>query len=254
MIGLIKNEMLKLLYNKKLYGFILVILAVNLLPVLISLSVRMNTTNGQVFPLSTYGVIVAFILPIFLIILIAEMFTDELTSGTLSLSLVHPVTRFQVLTAKVVHLFLFILFVLLFCLLFGYGFGTAIFGWGSEFMQRGMVYSTTQGIQITIATYLSSILPLFSFSLFVMFIAFILQGSAAVVGVSTGVYFLSILSEMLIDFPILPVTAYFNTLSYVLAAISAPNSALLHILLNVGFGLLFYLLTLWIFHRKDMVH
>ena len=253
MSGLLKNEILKLINNKKLYALLVLILAINLFPILITASVGMRTTNGQGFPLTMYGLLATFIMPVFLMILIAEMITDELSCGTMALSMVHPVTRFQILTAKVIHLFCFIIIIMLFALILSYGLGTVIFGWGAEFMDSGIIYSTSQGLVLTIGSYLGSVLPLLSFSLFVTFIAFLLQGSAAVVGVSFGLYLLSVMSDLLVELPLLPVTAYFNMFPYVLSALSEPQALLRHILINAGFGLLFYLLTLWLFVRRDMV-
>ena len=50
--GLIKNEMLKFIHNKKLYVFLLVLFIIHMLPVLMTVLVNMKTLNGQVYPLT----------------------------------------------------------------------------------------------------------------------------------------------------------------------------------------------------------
>lgn len=253
MWGLIKNEWLKFRHNKKFYGFLLVIFVVYMLPVLMTLVVKMNTYNGQVYPLSMFGVIVAFVIPIFLIILVAEIITDEYLSGNLALSLVHPVSRLQVLTAKAIFLLLVILGLLLYSLVISYGIGTIIFGWGKDFMMRGATFTMAEGVFITVSSYLSAALPLFAFSLFVTFIAFIFQGSAAVVGISAGVFMLLIILDLLFDQlrPVI-ITSYFNTVPIIFNYLANPLSIIFSLMFVSVFGFIFYTLALTYFLRKDM--
>lgn len=131
MTGLIKNELLKLAHNRKTYGFILALLMINIIPVLLTLLIGIRTMDGQSYPSTLYGFTVSWVLPLFLIAIIAELITEEYSAGTLSLSLVHPVTRVQLITAKAVAIFILILAGLLYALLLGYGIGTLFFGWGS---------------------------------------------------------------------------------------------------------------------------
>ena len=251
MIGLIKNEWLKLFNNKKFYWFLLLLLIIYLFPVFMTFVVRMSTFNGQVYPLTLFGVITSLVMPLFLIVLVAEIVTEDYLSGNLSLTIIQPVTRVQVLTAKVFFLFQVILFLLLLCLLLGYGVGTFIYGWGSEFMLRGKTYSQLTGIQLTVMSYVSASLPLLAFSLLNMFIAIIVPSAAAVVGISAGIFFFSTIISLLVDIGPILINSYFNTLPFILDYYSGQSLA--PGLFVISFGLIFYLLTLFIFIRKDMV-
>lgn len=255
MIGLLKNEWLKLLHNKRFYGFLLLLLLLYLLPVLMTMMVRLNTYNGQVYPLIMFGVVTSFALPLFLIIFVTEIFTEEYLSGTLSLTLLHPTTRRQLITAKVIFTYLVILMLLVVSLSLGYFIGTVIFGWGSEFMARGMTYSMSEGVFITCTAYLSASLPLLAFSLLVLFLALVMQSGAAVVGVSAGLLFTFTMLQLLVDelSPLL-INTYFNTLPFVLDYISNSSSLVFSVLFVISFGLIFYLLGLFVFTRRDMVY
>lgn len=91
-----------------------------------------------------YGLTVSWAIPIFLIAVIAETITEEYTAGTLSLSLVHPVTRAQFILSKFISYFLLILALLFYSLVLGYGIGALFFSWGNGFLIRGITYTTAE--------------------------------------------------------------------------------------------------------------
>lgn len=252
MNGLIKNELLKLVHNRKVYAFMLVVLVVNIVPVLMTLVVRIRTLDGQSYPSTLFGFTVSWILPLFLIALIAEMFTDEVAAGTISLSLVHPVSRLRFYTGKAVTLLLFILAALVFALTVGYVFGTLFFGWGNSFFMRGVEYPTLEGIRITIVSYASAAVPLWSFSLFIAFLAMVMSGSASVVAVSAGILLIfSVLDLMAGEISPYLVTAYFTDLADVFLFPS--TNGYLFPLAYLGLhGLLFFLGGFWLLQRRDI--
>lgn len=255
MIGLFKNEWIKLFNNKKLYGFLLVMFVTHMLPVIFTLFLNMKTLNGQVFPLNMFAVITTFVMPIFLIVVVAEIVTEELLSGNLALSLVHPVTRGQVIAAKVIFVFTLILLLQVISLVFAYTIGTVIFGWGSDFMLRGSTYPMLLGVYITIAAYLSAVIPLWVFSLLIIFIAVIIQGGAAVVGIAAGLFMLfNILNLLADEIRLVLINTYFNTVPLVLAYLDNPSELLFPALFMGCFAVIFYLLTVVVVLRKDMVN
>ncbi|HHX75174.1 MAG TPA: ABC transporter permease subunit [Firmicutes bacterium] len=255
MSGLLKNEWLKLVNNKKLPFFLLVVATIQLLPVVMTLFLNMRTLNGQVYPLTMFGLLVSFALPLFLLILVAEIVTEEHTAGLLALSLLHPVTRFKVITAKVIFLLTVILGLLLFAMLLGYAVGTLLFGWGGEFMLRGVAFTTGQGIAITFLSYLAAALPQLAFSQLVMFLAVLINSSAAVTGIAAGI-FMSASMLMLLADEIRPflLTSYFNTVP-VLTDYAAGITGLCDFFAFPALcALAFFLLTVLVFGRKDMLY
>lgn len=255
MIGLIKNEWIKVIVNRKLYGITAVIFGIHMLPTIMTLFLNMKTLNGQVYPLTMFGVITSFAVPLFLIVLVAETVTEEHLSGNLAVTLLQPVTRIEVISAKVLFVIMVTLVLQIISLGLGYIIGTVIFGWDGGFMLRGSAYTMSQGIWITSAAYISASLPLLAFSMFVMFMAVIIQGSAAVVGVSAGFFILSNILNLLEDAlrPYL-ITSYFNTVPTILSYMVNPGVVTFPLVFLGGISLVFYLLVTIIMCRKDMVY
>lgn len=253
MTGLIKNELLKLAHNRKTYGFILALLMINIIPVLLTLLIGIRTMDGQSYPSTLYGFTVSWVLPLFLIAIIAELITEEYSAGTLSLSLVHPVTRVQLITAKAVAIFILILAGLLYALLLGYGIGTLFFGWGSGFFMRGISYTTWEGIRITLGSYLGSAVPLLSFSLMIMFLALIMSSGASVVGASAGLLLIFTILDLLAEeiSPFL-ISSYFVVTHLFLSFNRQEVSFTLAFLLL--HSLLFYLAAMVVLQKKDIVN
>ena len=70
--------------------------------------------NGQSFPLTLFGGVMSTILPIFVVILIANMVTDEYTDGSLKLPLLRQVSRNELLIGKLVSLTVVMILMMLF--------------------------------------------------------------------------------------------------------------------------------------------
>jgi ABC-2 type transport system permease protein len=255
MSGLIKNELLKLFHNRKVFFFMVIVLLANIVPVLMTLLVRIRTLDGQSYPSTLFGFTVSWILPLFLVVIITEMITEEYMGGTLSLSLVHPVSRFQLYTAKALSLLIFIAVAVLYSLLVGYGIGTIVFGWGTEFFMRGVAYTTWQGMQITVGSYLLSIIPLWSFCFFVMFLATVLSGGASVVGTAAGFMLIATILDVLSG-QVRPylITTYFTSLP--VSVLIAPQQGGVTFALTFLFfhGVIFYLAGFYILHKRDLTN
>ena len=254
MSGLLKNEWLKLANNKKLYFFLLAVAAFQFLPVFMTLFLKMRTLNGQVYPLTMFGVLVSFVLPLLLLILVAETVAEEHTAGLLALSLLHPVTRGKVIAAKAVFFFTVILVFLLFAMLFGYAVGTLLFGWGGGFMLRGTAFPTGKGVAITFLSYVTAALPQFAFCQLVMFLAVVINSSAAVAGIAAGIFIFSSMLMLLSD-EIKPflLTSYFNTVPAVADFAIGKTGVFAQFSFPALYALVFFLLTVLVFSKKDML-
>lgn len=250
MTGLIKNEIIKLVYNRKTAGFMLVLLAIYMTPVVMTVLVRIRALDGQSFPLTMYGITTAWALPLFLIVIVAEMITEEGKTGTLALSLVHPVSRLQLLLAKVMTLLLLIIAMLGYALLLGYAIGTFFFGWGTDFLLRGTVLPSIVGIALTVSSFLGAALPLLSFCILVIFLGFLLNGSASVVGAAVAFLLTFAVVELIIDVPYV-ISSYFNVLPELLYPlnINALGSSLVFVTMH---GLIFFIGSFLVFLRRDI--
>ena len=265
MLKLIQNEIYKTFKTKKIYVFMFIIFFYNFLP---SLEQVMGTIdhaeiliNGQSTPFYMLNFMIANIIPIFIIVSMADMITGEYVSGTLILPLLHPVSRTKLLTAKMIALFIPLIFLLVFSLILSYGMGTLIFGWGDYFSYQepeqsladATVYSTVDGILVTLGAYFVSIFPLVAFGMMVMFLALHLNSSGVTVGISIGLLiFFNILGaavEPLIPFLIVNGFGLFKDIYVDQNLIQASRT----VIITTIYGGIFFGASIYTFRKKDLI-
>lgn len=146
--------------------------------------------TGQFLPYIMLRVISGQILPIFIIILVIDMFTKELQEGTFKITILHPVSRSQYLLSKVMTLFLLVMMLLVFTMGISYIIGTLTFGWGDTLSINHINYSTFDGILKILSSYAITILPLTAFGLIIVVLSLILKSTGVAVGLSIGMLFI----------------------------------------------------------------
>jgi ABC-2 type transport system permease protein len=103
----LRNELLLMLYRKKTLFFFL---ASAIVPILLALSFNaLQPTIGmlavsQSFPIQMLGLYTVFMIPLFLFLAISDLFPQEISSRTLKLALLRPISRFGAFAAKVIAL------------------------------------------------------------------------------------------------------------------------------------------------------
>ncbi|MDW7675501.1 MAG: ABC transporter permease [Bacillota bacterium] len=254
MIKLIKNELIKLGSGRRLQSFLLLLVASQLIPVLVTFVSGIKAFEAQTYPLSMLGFTASWLLPIFLIVIIAQLVTDEYSSGTLVLSLIHPVSRGKLLAAKLLTLLLLILGSLGLSLLLAYVIGIVFFGWSPDFVLRGVSYSLLGGITKTIGAHLVAALPLLAFSALVLLLALTFNSSSVVVGIAVSLLFASmVLGQAIPSLRPFLITFYFTDLSYSLF-FSEDSIQLTKGFVIVGlYGLIPYAISNIIFKRRDLL-
>jgi len=184
MVGLqanYRNELYKIRKKKKLAaGSILSILAVLIGQVsatLINQNLGLLLVNSTELPLMILGVMMYSIFPLFITFLTIDMFNNEYNSNTMKLILTRPTSRFSIFTGKLLALFTVLMIniasVMILSLIIG-----IIFNFSSV---------TLIGITRSIIAYLVSLLPLITFTLFVVILANLVKSG-------NSVFFLTILS------------------------------------------------------------
>ena len=253
--NLVKNELVKVIYQRKIAFFLLLISVIIMIPVLFTFISRFKIHDGQTYPMLFLGAVTSLVLPIFISIVTADMFTEEYVSGNLSTILIHPVSRFKLLAAKALTLYLLILFLLLFTMTFSYAVGTLFFGWGDSFLDRGITYSSLEGAFITVGSYLASSLPLLAFTLVVMFLALIFHSTSAVVGIAISLIIVSSLAGLVIT-EIQPylITTYFNHLGVVMLVERNPEAVLEALRVTAFYGILPFALGAFIFKKRNLLY
>ena len=266
MANLIKNEVYKLFKTKKIYVFMLIIFLYNFLPSLEKVMGTIDETqvliNGQTTAFYMLNFMITNILPIFIIVAIADMITGEYVDGTLKLPLLHPVSRTKLLTAKVLALALVLLFILMFSMLLSYAMGTAIFGWGQHFsyqepnqaIQDAVVYTAQEGIIVTLTSYLLSLFPLIAFGMIIMFLAFFFNSSGVTAGISIGfLIFLSIFGEVVEAIRPLLIIDGLSMFKHLFVERDLGRLAF-SIAVTSLYGVGFFLASVNLFKKKDLLH
>jgi ABC-2 type transport system permease protein len=252
-IRLVKNEVIKVLHQRKLLFLFILIFLMVLAPILFTYISRFKVHDGQTYPLFFLGMITSLVVPIFISIITADMVTEEYVSGTLSTTLIHPVSRLKLLTAKVITLYLVILLALTYTMLLSYGLGSLSFGWGEAFLDRGIIYSSREGIIITLGSYLISSLPLLSFALFVVLLAHLFLSASAVVGISISLMILfSIVGLLVSEIQPYLLTTYFTHLGEMILFSPNREGTLRAITVILLYGIISFALSAFIFKRRDL--
>lgn len=256
MLSLVKNELIKLFAGKKIYVFMLAIVLGNSLIGVESLVGAIDIpVNGQNVPILMLPTIVNILLPLFVIVLVAGMITDEYVNGTLKLSLIHPVSRTSLLTAKLLALGVILLYLLAFALLVSYVLGTVFFGWGEQFTYNDEVYTTTAGIIMTVGSYFISSLPLLTFGTIAMLISLKFSSGGATVGATLGLLLLlAFLGEVIEVIRPYLFVGYFRQLAVHVFETGDLVRIVLGFLVMAGYGITAYLVSIYLFKKKDLAY
>ncbi len=268
MNNLIKNEVYKIFRQKKLYVFagvmllsmifdyILFLLTKNITFTNANNSNSFQNMNGQLFPIHTLNGVNTVIV-IFIIILLADIITDEYKNGTLKLSLLGPITRAQLLISKVIGLYISIFALHIFTMIISYIFGTIFWGWGDTLILNGFNTSCSltplNGIFYTIGSYLFSTIPFLVFGIIVILIALLYSNIGATIGTCLGIYFaLGLVGQLIEKSKPYLINTYF-TFYTEFATASNIKHIISGILCILIYGIVFFSSSLLIFKRKDIL-
>ncbi|WP_158289507.1 ABC transporter permease [Paenibacillus flagellatus] len=185
MSKLIQCELFKVFRQKKLYVFMLVLTAAEISAVFQIYREAAGFTgfgpNGQSFPLNVLlnG---TFFIPILIAILAAESIAEEYRSGNLKKALLCPVSRMDLLHAKIVSMVTVVAVLLIFLVLSSYVIGTLAFGWGERTVVDEMIYTFSEGIRLVAQIVLLSVPPYLAFGMIVIFIALLTTNPGGSIG------------------------------------------------------------------------
>ena len=256
MIRLIMNEVIKLFHQKKVYIFFAVILVISLFNLLGTISTRGYLSGynyGQSFPLIIFDGVSNIIFPMFVVVIIAGLFSDEFSDGSLKLPLLRKINRNELLLAKMGALGVMILIFLFVTMILGYVFGILFFGWGQDFVLKSKSFEVYEGILLTLFTYGISLISYMSFGMIILFLAVTIINSASVVVVGTGILFALHFSDYFYPkaTPYL-ITSYFNTYRLLALEFDIIN-LIIGFLVIITYGVVFYAASIGIFKKKDLL-
>lgn len=256
MFKLTKNELFKAFKQKKLYVFMAVII---LMEILIVGYYSINNSggiasglNGQTFPLNLIGGIQQLVI-IFLAVYVADNICEEYKSGTLKLPLLRPVTRNELLISKIISTVVLIAIILVFMLVTSYIIGTIGLGWGNSMIISGDTFTTIHGVTYTFLAAIASLLPTLAFTMILVCISLFITDMGLTIVMALALLlsdrffesFTQIKDYLIIyqmnNFP-LNATVYFTW-----------DNVLKSITILIGYIVIFYLLSLVIIKKKDIL-
>ena len=256
MVKIISNEINKIFYRKTIYIFVTILLLItlfNLIGAIVTNNYMSVKDSGQTFPLTLFNAVASFIIPIFIIVLIGNMITDEYNDGSLKLSLLRPISRNQLLLGKLSSMLIVCMTLLMFLLVIGYALGIAVFGLGDGFFIKGRDLSLTQGILFTLLTYGLSLISYLSFGTLILFISMVIQNSGAVVAIGMSILLSSlVIGQVFVKLSPYLITSYFNTFSLLTSALEIKR-IVLGFTIVIFYGVIMYALSSLIFNRKDIL-
>lgn len=257
-MGLFKNELVKLLKTKYLYVFSALLI---LLTALIAYDQKtqmtgwqsvIKTFNAQSLPLAFVNTTAQF-MAVFIGIYAAWSIADEYKKGVFKLPLLKPVSRTELLHAKILALLVFNLVIILVNILASYAIGLAVFGWGEAAVYKDVVLAPAAGILITFLAYGLNLLPYMAFGMLTIFIA--LQAGSmtttimAAIGISYVGQFFYLIQPVRI-YSIVTQMYYFS--DYLILGEDSAR-AILSVATNLAYFLVFYLLARKTIQAKDLI-
>lgn len=241
------NEMDKLLKKKKIFvAAILSIIAVivgQISVTLINNGLGLRIAGSSEFPIVVLSIFTYTILPLFTAFVAIDMFSGEFSSNTMKITLSRPVSRLGVYSAKVLNVTLFILVNLLFVMILS--------------SAAGLIFNVSSasfaGFVRVILAYISTFLPVFVFSLFIVLLCNVLRGGTAVFFLSVIVYIgFNFFGAVYSRYSSFFITSMFDW--YTLWISSSPNifKIFRQLLILCSCGIMFYTAGYYLFDRKDL--
>ncbi|KRE72453.1 ABC transporter permease [Paenibacillus sp. Soil750] len=241
------NESVKLLKKKKIMAAaILSILAVMIGQIAVTTikhGLGLRVVGSVEFPIAVLSFVSYTLLPLFAVFVAIDMFNGESSSNTMKITLLRPVSRFGVFTAKVLNLALFIagnlLFIMVLSLLAGFIFNPS----SASFI----------GIVKVLVSYGLTFFPVFVFALIVVLLSNLIQGGLAVFFLSILVFigfnFLGIVFSSYSSFFI---TSMFDWYTLWISESINVFKISRQILIIFGCGIMLFTMGYYLFDRKDI--
>lgn len=198
MHSLLGNELYKWFRLKKFYLFLGIMVGIE---TALTLQYKFSPPQTGLVPLNGQSLPMALLseLPqitaVFIAVFAADMIADEYRSGAFKLVLLRPVSRVELLTAKVASLLVFVAVMTGAAVISAYIAGTLAFGWGDGALVQGITYAPAKGIIMTLQSALLMLLPGLGFGMMVIYLALLTDSVGITIGGALGLLLLSSLIE-----------------------------------------------------------
>ncbi|MBZ9606663.1 ABC transporter permease [Clostridium estertheticum] len=242
MLKVFKNEIIKMVSGKKFY-LLCALLIFSIILMGAAKGPRINANNFVIATLD--GMVMKPIVPMFMVLVIAEVLTEDYSLGTMKFSLMTTIKKSDFIIGKLLFIALYALIFMAISFIFSYIIGSITLGLGGkEDILKNLVYN--------IKCYGVVILPLLSFSAMISLFALIINNSGAMIGLGIGIVVLSMMFITLQEDVI-----YFMPGGGMYAAPyinkSGPHSIFLFAITAVIYIIVFSLISSLVIKKRDIV-
>lgn len=187
MIRVLKNEFIKMLSGKKFYALNILIIIAMVSDVLLmkkeEYMLKINIYN--IFTQSIFGQAMRPLLPILMVVVVAEIFTEDYVGGTMKFTIISGVKRTEIVFAKLI--FTAIYAAIFMAVTFVSSYITINIAFGAVSIERLF-------FDLKICAII--LIPLISFSIVISFVAMIIKNSGIVIAVGTVIYIIMLSIDM----------------------------------------------------------
>lgn len=240
-------EMDKLLKKKKLFAAALLsVLSIVIGQIAITViknGFGLRITGSSEFPIAVLSVFTYTVLPLFAAFVAIDMFSGEFSANTMKLTLVRPVSRFGVFSAKVAVIAIFIAVNLFLVMLLSTLAGLLFNPSSASLMNFIRIF----------LSFMATLLPVFAFTLLVVLLSTILRNGLAVFFLSVllymGMYIVGIVFSSYSSFFITSMFGWYNL--WISASFNG-FKILRQLMIMSGCSIMLFTAGFWLFDRKDL--
>lgn len=242
MLKVLKNELIKMVNGKKLWIFI----GVNFVSIMLMAYMAVKEPYAHIgtqnfLEVCLWGIVMRPIIPIFIILAVAEIITEDYSKGTMKFSLLATIKKREIILGK----FLFLVFYEMIMLLI-------------SFIQCYVVQIFALGIGnnktffYNIKCYFVIVLPLVAFSMIISLISILIDNSTVVITINIALYFVVDMINFYVKSTIGSI--FFGGLN-VYKILGKVNNYQIALTIAVSslYALLFIVLNMEVIKKKDIV-
>jgi ABC-2 type transport system permease protein len=241
MFNAIYIEIYKIFHKKNMYIFFGILAVFSILVVYVSRNAP--GMDSAAMPLALLKAMFMLLLPIFSTVLLGEIFTGEIRSGTLKILLTRPLSRQHLFFSKLITLFILISILYAFVMICGFSLGIIFMG-----------LPKASSLLTIFQTFFLSIFPMFAFSCLIVIFSLLTRKEGSLIGISLILMYASAVCGLVFQkvSPYL-ITSYFNVVDFL---VKGPQVETKTVVIGwgvvMGYILLPSLLSWWLFMRKDI--
>ncbi len=246
-IAAIKNENQKLFSRKRTYVFLCISAVIPLITLIFLLYFQnvqgIRITESMRFPSLILSFFTGLLLPLFISMNIIEAFTGEAGEGSLKASLLRPVTRFKIFTAKILSSICYTAVILGLVFVVSTLCGLALKTHGSF----------VSGIAGSFVEYTTSLVPLVMITIIVAFVAQFFKSSGGALTVCILLFIaLKTLSGLFSSSSQFFPTSYTNWGSLWTGGYLPVTTLIISFMFMLGYSIMFFTSGYYAFERKEL--